>query len=178
MASGVHRWCCWPRLRRTPDLGPLPCGSPAGRWSSRTEWSLPRPRQPGRARLQRRGNVKFRHDTTPDSRQGFRRRMKPFWSGVFPAITTQMHRDGSLDLEGTAAHAEVLIRSGISGLIVLGSLGENQSLDAGEKQRVMAAMRRRWPGASPCSAGWPKTAWGRPCATCGRARHWGWTASW
>ncbi|MBX3731612.1 MAG: dihydrodipicolinate synthase family protein [Verrucomicrobiae bacterium] len=79
--------------------------------------------------------------------------MKPFWSGVFPAITTQMHRDGSLDLEGTAAHAEALIRSGISGLIVLGSLGENQSLDAGEKQRVMAAMREAVAGRIPLLSG-------------------------
>ncbi len=47
------------------------------------------------------------------------------WNGVFPAITTQMHRDGSLNLEGTAAHAEALIRSGVSGIIFLGSLGEN-----------------------------------------------------
>ena len=64
-----------------------------------------------------------------------------------------MHRDGSLDLEGTAAHAEVLIRSGISGLIVLGSLGENQSLDAGEKQRVMAAMREAVAGRIPLLSG-------------------------
>jgi len=66
--------------------------------------------------------------------------MKPYWSGVFPAITTQLHRDGSPDLEGTAAHAEVLIRSGVSGLVFLGSLGENQSLTAEEKRRVMESM--------------------------------------
>jgi 4-hydroxy-tetrahydrodipicolinate synthase len=40
--------------------------------------------------------------------------MKPLWSGVFPAITTQMHRDGSLDLDATARHAEVLIDSGVN----------------------------------------------------------------
>lgn len=66
--------------------------------------------------------------------------MKPFWSGVFPAITTQMHKDGSLDLGATATHAEVLIASGISGLIFLGSLGENQTLTPEEKRRVMEAM--------------------------------------
>lgn len=46
--------------------------------------------------------------------------MKPFWSGVFPAITTQMHADGSLDLAATATHAEALIDSGVSGLVFLG----------------------------------------------------------
>ena len=66
--------------------------------------------------------------------------MKPHWQGVFPAITTQMHRDGSLDLEATARHAEALIESGISGLIFLGSLGENQSLLAQEKRDLIAAM--------------------------------------
>ena len=44
--------------------------------------------------------------------------MNPYWSGVFPAITTQMHKDGSLDLDATAHHAEVLIKSGVSGLIL------------------------------------------------------------
>ena len=66
--------------------------------------------------------------------------MKPHWTGVFPAITTQMHQDGSLDLEATAVHVEVLIRSGINGLIFLGSLGENQPMTGDEKRRVMEVM--------------------------------------
>ncbi|HUS35859.1 MAG TPA: dihydrodipicolinate synthase family protein [Verrucomicrobiae bacterium] len=65
---------------------------------------------------------------------------KPFWSGVFPAITTQMTREGAIDLDGTARHAEALIKSGISGLVFLGSLGENQSMTAEEKRRVVEAM--------------------------------------
>ncbi len=66
--------------------------------------------------------------------------MKPYWQGVFPAITTQMHKDGSLDLDGTAAHAEALIKSGITGMIFLGSLGENQPMTGDEKRRVIEAM--------------------------------------
>ena len=66
--------------------------------------------------------------------------MKPHWQGVFPAITTQMHKDGALDLDATAAHAEALIKSGIKGLIFLGSLGENQPMSGEEKRRVMEAM--------------------------------------
>jgi 4-hydroxy-tetrahydrodipicolinate synthase len=66
--------------------------------------------------------------------------MKPYWQGVFPAITTQMHKDGSLDLDATAAHAEALIKSGINGLIFLGSLGENQPMTGDEKRRVIEAM--------------------------------------
>ena len=65
---------------------------------------------------------------------------QPFWSGVFPAITTQLKRDQTLDLEATACHAEVLIQSGVNGLIFLGSLGENQPLRGGEKRLVIEAM--------------------------------------
>lgn len=79
--------------------------------------------------------------------------MKPFWKGVFPAITTQLHKDGSLDLEGTARHTEVLIKSGISGLVFLGSLGENQSLTADEKRRVMEAMIKTVKGRIPVLSG-------------------------
>ena len=32
--------------------------------------------------------------------------MKPYWQGVFPAITTQMHKDGSLDLDATATQPQ------------------------------------------------------------------------
>ena len=65
------------------------------------------------------------------------RAAKPFWSGVFPAITTQLKRDQSLDLDGTARHIEALLDSGVAGLIMLGSLGENQSLEPEEKRLVM-----------------------------------------
>jgi 4-hydroxy-tetrahydrodipicolinate synthase len=74
---------------------------------------------------------------------------KPYWQGVFPAVTTQMHKDGSIDLDGTARHLEVLIDSGVAGLVMCGSLGENQSLDGAEKRAVVEAAvgvaRRRVP---------------------------------
>jgi 1-pyrroline-4-hydroxy-2-carboxylate deaminase len=61
----------------------------------------------------------------------------PKWTGVFPAVTTQMHQDQSLDLTATAHHFEVLIDSGVAGLIVCGSLGENQCLLPEEKRAVL-----------------------------------------
>jgi 4-hydroxy-tetrahydrodipicolinate synthase len=79
--------------------------------------------------------------------------MKPYWSGVFPAITTQMKKDGSLDLDATAAHADILIRSGVTGIIFLGSLGENQSLIAEEKRRVVSAMLKAVNGRVPLLSG-------------------------
>lgn len=61
------------------------------------------------------------------------------WRGVFPAVTTQLHKDQSLDLEATARHIEMLLESGVAGLVMLGSLGENQQLLPDEKRKVMAA---------------------------------------
>src|SRR5262245_24061612 len=84
--------------------------------------------------------------------------MKSFWSGVFPAITTQMHKDGSLDLDATARHAEVLIKSGITGLIFLGSLGENQPMTAEEKRRVIEAMVKVVSGRVPVLSGVAETS--------------------
>ena len=63
--------------------------------------------------------------------------MKPHWQGVFPAVTTQFHADQTLDLPATARHVEVLIQSGVAGLIMCGSLGENQTLAHDEKLAVV-----------------------------------------
>jgi len=46
--------------------------------------------------------------------------MKTNWKGVFPAITTQMDKDGALALDATARHAEVLLDSGVAGIIFWG----------------------------------------------------------
>jgi dihydrodipicolinate synthase/N-acetylneuraminate lyase len=63
--------------------------------------------------------------------------MKPNWTGVFPACTTQLKRDQSLDLPATAKHLEALVNTGIKGLIMCGSLGENQTLEPDEKRAVV-----------------------------------------
>jgi len=75
------------------------------------------------------------------------------WQGVFPAITTQMKQDESLDLEATAAHVEALIRSGISGIVLLGSLGENQTLEPEEKRLVIREMVKCVNGRIPVLSG-------------------------
>jgi 4-hydroxy-tetrahydrodipicolinate synthase len=75
------------------------------------------------------------------------------WQGVFPAVTTQLHKDQSLDLEATARHIEVLLDSGVSGLVMLGSLGENQQLLPDEKRKVMAATIEATRGRVPVLSG-------------------------
>ncbi len=83
---------------------------------------------------------------------------KPFWQGVFPAITTQLHKDGSLDLEGTARHTEALLESGVTGIIYLGSLGENQMLSGEEKRLVMRVMVEVVAGRVPVLSGVAETS--------------------
>jgi 1-pyrroline-4-hydroxy-2-carboxylate deaminase len=65
--------------------------------------------------------------------------MATTWRGVFPASTTQFHPDQSLDLAGTARHVDRLIRAGCHGMIMLGTVGENCSLEAREKLDVLKA---------------------------------------
>lgn len=84
--------------------------------------------------------------------------MKPHWSGVFPAITTQMHKDGSINLETTAHHVEVLIASGVSGIVFLGSLGENQPMQGAEKRSVIEAMIKVVNGRVPVLSGVAETS--------------------
>lgn len=88
---------------------------------------------------------------------------KPFWSGVFPAITTQLKKDQSPDLEATAWHAEVLIQSGVNGIIFLGSLGENQTLLADEKLLVIEAMVRAVNGRVKVLSGVAETSTAGAC---------------
>ena len=88
---------------------------------------------------------------------------KPFWSGVFPAITTQLKRDQSLDLDATAAHAEILIQSGVTGLVFLGSLGENQPLRGEEKRRVIEAMVKAVNGRVKVLSGVAETSTAEAC---------------
>src|ERR1700722_9347859 len=78
---------------------------------------------------------------------------QPIWRGVFPAITTQFKRDQSIDLEATARHADVLIDSGVAGLIFLGSLGDNQPMRRDEKRMVIEVMVKAVNGRVPVLSG-------------------------
>ena len=63
--------------------------------------------------------------------------LRPAWSGVFPAVMTQLRDDLSVDAAATAAHLERLLEAGCHGLIMLGTLGENTSLSPNEKVQVL-----------------------------------------
>ena len=58
------------------------------------------------------------------------------WHGVMPALATEMKQDGSLQLDATAQHAESCLEAGAEGIVVLGTIGENNSLAFDEKEAV------------------------------------------
>jgi len=59
------------------------------------------------------------------------------WRGVFPALMTEFKADESLDLEATARHIEAMLAASCTGLVMLGTLGENTSLSPDEKRAVI-----------------------------------------
>lgn len=63
------------------------------------------------------------------------------WRGVFPALTTKFKAGDSLDFEAMAAHLEFQLEAGVHGIIILGSLGENSTLDMAEKLEMVAFFR-------------------------------------
>ena len=75
------------------------------------------------------------------------------WRGVFPALMTEFGQDGGLDLEATARHIEAMLAAGCSGLVMLGTLGENTSLEAAEKRAVMEAAVATVAGRVPVISG-------------------------
>ena len=75
------------------------------------------------------------------------------WSGVLPAVTTQFHEDLSLDLHATQASFAALVRDGVHGLVLLGTVGENNSLAAEEKRAVLRAAVETVGGKVPLIAG-------------------------
>ena len=75
------------------------------------------------------------------------------WEGVFPAVTTQFKPNLDLDIDATAKVMDGLIRDGVSGLIVCGTVGENTSLSRAEKVAVMEAAKDVSRGRVPVIAG-------------------------
>ena len=61
------------------------------------------------------------------------------WAGVFPAVTTQFDADLAVDLPATGAVQRALVDEGVHGLVVLGTVGENNSLSPEEKRAVLGA---------------------------------------
>ena len=77
----------------------------------------------------------------------------PSWSGVYPAATTQFAEDLTVDLAATQRGFEALVNDGVDGLVVLGTCGENNSLEPDEKRDVLKAAVETVQGRIPIIAG-------------------------
>ena len=63
--------------------------------------------------------------------------MQVNWKGVFPAVTTKLKDDGSLDQEAIKSGLNRLIDNGVGGVVMMGMVGENAQLTQDEKRTVL-----------------------------------------
>jgi 1-pyrroline-4-hydroxy-2-carboxylate deaminase len=75
------------------------------------------------------------------------------WSGVFPAATTQFDAALEVDLPATQRAQSALLRDEVHGLVLMGTVGEGNSLSAEEKRSVLAAAVEVSAGKVPVIAG-------------------------
>jgi 4-hydroxy-tetrahydrodipicolinate synthase len=64
---------------------------------------------------------------------------KALWHGVYPAATTQFAADLSLDTVAYRKVVTALVNDGVDGLVLLGTVGENNSLRPEEKRLTLRA---------------------------------------
>jgi 1-pyrroline-4-hydroxy-2-carboxylate deaminase len=58
------------------------------------------------------------------------------WQGVFPAVTTKFHADGSLDMDMFFKNLDAQLEAGVHGIILGGTLGESSVLSHEEKIKL------------------------------------------
>ena len=67
--------------------------------------------------------------------------MRPTWTGVYPAVTTKFKETGELDIPAFIKNIEFQIESGVSGIIIGGSLGESSTLSNEEKVELVKSLQ-------------------------------------
>jgi 4-hydroxy-tetrahydrodipicolinate synthase len=95
------------------------------------------------------------------------------WQGVFPAVTTKMNLDGSLDLTAMRSSIDRLIRGGVSSIIVLPMLGENTSLDLDERRSIIETAVAEAAGRIPVLSGLAETTLRTAKANAANYARWG-----
>ncbi|MFM0117947.1 dihydrodipicolinate synthase family protein [Paraburkholderia sp. RL18-101-BIB-B] len=83
--------------------------------------------------------------------------MQVNWKGVFPAVTTKLKDDGSLDHEAIKAGLNRLIENGVGGVVMMGMVGENAQLTPDEKRTVIKLAVEVVNGRVPVIAGLAET---------------------
>jgi dihydrodipicolinate synthase/N-acetylneuraminate lyase len=79
------------------------------------------------------------------------------WKGVFPAVTTKLKPDFSLDVEAIQSGLERLVQAGVGGVVMMGMVGENAQLSAEEKLTVLRVAKETLRGRVPIISGLAET---------------------
>jgi 4-hydroxy-tetrahydrodipicolinate synthase len=80
------------------------------------------------------------------------------WKGVFPAATTKLKPDFSLDIAAISAGLERLIEAGVGGVVMMGMVGENAQLSPDEKLHVLRTAKTVVKGRVPVVSGLAETS--------------------
>lgn len=80
------------------------------------------------------------------------------WQGVFPAVTTKLKADFSLDVDAIRAGLERLIANGVGGVVMMGMVGENAQLSPEEKLTVLRTAKDTIKGRVPIVSGVAETS--------------------
>lgn len=80
------------------------------------------------------------------------------WRGVFPAVTTKLKPDHSLDLDAIRTGLERLIAKGVAGVVMMGMVGENAQLAPDEKLTVLRTAVETVRGRVPVISGLGETS--------------------
>lgn len=80
------------------------------------------------------------------------------WAGVFPAVTTKLKADFTLDIEAIRSGLDRLIASGVGGVVMMGMVGENAQLSPEEKLTVLRVAVETVKGRVPVVSGLAETS--------------------
>ena len=78
---------------------------------------------------------------------------KTLFTGMATAIVTPMSSDGSVDYEAMGRFIDFQIENGINALVVMGTTGENATLEPEEQKEVIAFTVKKTAGRVPVIAG-------------------------
>lgn len=80
------------------------------------------------------------------------------WNGVFPAFTTKLKSDFSLDVDAIRTGLERLVGSEVAGVVMMGMVGENAQLAPEEKLTVLRTAKEAIKGRIPIISGLAETS--------------------
>ncbi|MEO8111003.1 MAG: dihydrodipicolinate synthase family protein [Ginsengibacter sp.] len=95
------------------------------------------------------------------------------WNGVYPALTTKFDSNDQLDLQLFEKNLDVQVSSGISGVILGGTLGESSTLSESEKETLIRFALEKLDGSLPVVINIAEGSTGEAVRQAKLAQEWG-----